>query len=102
MANVIDGRAFKFFQSGYPLAPVSERILGVEGGGTKTSWVLVEPEADSFRIIEQGKLPPSNVRLTTPERRSAIFRQMPQAADRVGVFLAGCATAEDRIGLTEW
>jgi N-acetylmuramic acid 6-phosphate etherase len=75
---------------------VSERILGVEGGGTKTSWVLVEHEADGLRIIAQGKLPPSNFRLTSPERLRAIFQQMPAEADRVGMFLAGCATEDDR------
>jgi N-acetylmuramic acid 6-phosphate etherase len=75
---------------------VSERILGVEGGGTKTSWVLVEHEDAAFRVIDQGKLPPSNFRLTSLERLRAIFQQMPATADRVGMFLAGCATEEDR------
>ena len=75
---------------------MSERILGVEGGGTKTSWVLVEHDADAFRVIEQGKLPPSNFRLTSPERLHAIFRQMPAETNRVGMFLAGCATEDDR------
>jgi N-acetylmuramic acid 6-phosphate etherase len=78
---------------------VSERILGVEGGGTKTSWVLVESEGGAFTVIEQGKLPPSNFRLVSPERLRAIFQQMPREADRVGMFLAGCATEEDRSGL---
>lgn len=75
---------------------MSERILGLEGGGTKTSWVLVEHEGDAFSVIDQGKLPPSNFRLTSLERLRAIFQQMPAAADRVGMFLAGCATEEDR------
>jgi N-acetylmuramic acid 6-phosphate etherase len=75
---------------------VSERILGVEGGGTKTSWVLVEHEEAAFSVIDHGKLPPSNFRLTSPERLRAIFQQMPAAADRVGMFLAGCATDDDR------
>ncbi|HVF71672.1 MAG TPA: N-acetylmuramic acid 6-phosphate etherase [Chthoniobacterales bacterium] len=79
---------------------MSERILGVEGGGTKTSWVLVEPDANSFQVIEHGKLPPSNVRLTPPERLRAIFAQMPQQAGRVGMFLAGCATENDRAALS--
>jgi len=78
---------------------VSERILGVEGGGTKTSWVLVDSAGDSFSVLDQGKLPPSNFRLTTAERLAAIFRQMPQKAERVGMFLAGCATEEDRSAL---
>ena len=75
---------------------MSERILGVEGGGTKTSWVLVEHKDDAFSVIDEGKLPPSNFRLTSLERLRAIFQQMPAAADRVGMFLAGCATEEDR------
>jgi N-acetylmuramic acid 6-phosphate etherase len=79
-----------------------EKILGVEGGGTKTAWVLAEIVAGAnaasreFRIIDQGKLPPSNFRLTTPERLSAILAEMPKQIDRVGVFLAGCGTDEDR------
>jgi N-acetylmuramic acid 6-phosphate etherase len=79
---------------------VSERILGVEGGGTKTAWVLVEQEGDTLRVIDQGKLPPSNFRLVSPERLRAIFEQMPAEANRVGMFLAGCATEEDRNLLT--
>ncbi len=75
---------------------MSERILGVEGGGTKTAWVLVERDADSLRVIDQGKLPPSNFRLVSPERLRAIFEQMPPETDRLGMFLAGCATEEDR------
>ena len=80
---------------------MSERILGVEGGGTKTAWVLVERDADSLRVIDQGKLPPSNFRLVSPERLRAIFEQMPADANRVGMFLAGCATEEDRGLLTK-
>ncbi|HSV63357.1 MAG TPA: N-acetylmuramic acid 6-phosphate etherase [Chthoniobacterales bacterium] len=80
---------------------MSERILGVEGGGTKTSWVLVEQEADSFCVIEQGKLPPSNLRLVSSEQLRAIFQQMPRETDRVGMFLAGCATEDDRSQLTK-
>jgi N-acetylmuramic acid 6-phosphate etherase len=80
---------------------VSERILGVEGGGTKTAWVLVEPDADSLRVIDLGKLPASNFRLVSPGRLRGIFQQMPAEADRVGMFLAGCATEEDRDGLAK-
>ena len=79
-----------------------ERILGVEGGGTKTAWVLVEAVTSSgdarteFRILDQGKLPPSNLRLTSPERLREIFAELPKEVDRAGVFLAGCGTEEDR------
>src|SRR5881296_1264564 len=80
----------------------SEKILGVEGGGTKTAWVLVEAVAGvdaaswEFRVIDQGKLPPSNFRLTTPERLRVILAELPKQIDRAGVFLAGCATEGDR------
>ena len=80
-----------------------EKILGVEGGGTKTAWVLVERtvvepgEAGlQLRILDQGKLPPSNFRLEMPDRLKAIFRELPWEIDRAGIFLAGCGTIEDR------
>ena len=82
-----------------------ERILGVEGGGTKTAWVLVETVADTpgseFRILEQGKLQASNFRLTAPERLRAILAELPTQIDCAGVFLAGCATVEDRGALRQ-
>jgi N-acetylmuramic acid 6-phosphate etherase len=73
-----------------------EKILGVEGGGTKTGWVLVERDDKELRILGQGKLPPSNFRLATPDRLRAIFRELPKEINRAGVFLAGCGTEEDR------
>jgi N-acetylmuramic acid 6-phosphate etherase len=82
-----------------------ERILGVEGGGTKTAWALVTVMVSSgnagaeFRILDQGKLPPSNLRLATPERLREIFAELPKQVDRAGVFLAGCGTEEDRRSL---
>jgi N-acetylmuramic acid 6-phosphate etherase len=90
-----------------------ERILGVEGGGTKTAWALVETVAGigdpgcEFRILEHGKLHSSNFRLTAPERLRAILAELPTQIDRAGVFLAGCGTAEDcralkRICLEIW
>jgi len=85
-----------------------EKIMGVEGGGTKTAWVLVErpltlpsqgdPGAP-LRILAQGKLPPSNFRLETPDHLRAIFRELPREIDRAGIFLAGCGTSEDRQSL---
>jgi N-acetylmuramic acid 6-phosphate etherase len=82
-----------------------ERILGVEGGGTRTAWVLVEAVTSTgdagteFRILDQGKLPPSNLRLTSPDRLREIFAELPKQVDRAGIFLAGCGTEEDRRSL---
>ncbi|MEY2541385.1 MAG: N-acetylmuramic acid 6-phosphate etherase [Verrucomicrobiota bacterium] len=77
----------------------AERILGVEGGGTKTAWVLVERDGEELRIVDQGKLPPSNLRLTAPDRLRAILSELPKEIDRAGIFLAGCGTDEDRQSL---
>jgi N-acetylmuramic acid 6-phosphate etherase len=71
------------------------KILGIEGGGTKTAWALVA----NGTIIESGKLPPSNLRLTPLDQITKIFRVLPRAVDRIGVFLAGCATEEDHAAL---
>ena len=76
-----------------------EKILGIEGGGTKTAWVLVAREGGGLRVLAQGKLPPANLRLTSPERLRAIFHEVPQPVHRAGVFLAGCVTEEDRQSL---
>jgi len=78
---------------------IPEKILGVEGGGTKTAWALVERDGQELRVRDQGKLPPSNFRLATPDRLRAIFSELPKRIDRVGIFLAGCGTAEDRQSL---
>jgi N-acetylmuramic acid 6-phosphate etherase len=75
---------------------VAERILGVEGGGTKTAWNLVEKRGDTLAVVEQGTLPASNFRLSTPEQLRKIFGALPQDVERVGVFLAGCRTADDQ------
>src|SRR6266436_4054215 len=77
-----------------------EKILGVEGGGTKTSWVLVERTASDLGVLHQGKLPPANFRLATADELRAMFRQLPREIARAGIFLAGCGTYEDRKILT--
>ena len=72
----------------------------MEGGGTKTAWILVERSGDELNILDQGKLPSSNFRLATPDRLRVIFSELPKQIDRAGVFLAGCGTAEDRHSLS--
>src|SRR2546423_13961411 len=77
-----------------------EKILGIEGGGTKTSWVLVERGENELRVLDQGKLPPANFRLATPGQLRAIFNELPKEIARAGIFLAGGGTEEDRQSLT--
>src|SRR5437764_10441037 len=73
----------------------------------KTVWAFVETVAGigdpgcEFRILEQGKLPASNFRLTAPDRLRAILAELPKQIDRAGAFLAGCATEEDRHALRQ-
>src|SRR5260370_21317241 len=73
-----------------------EKILGVEGGGTKTAWVLVERATDELRIFDQGQLAPSNFRLSSLERLPGISAELPQQIDRAGIFLAGCGVGDDQ------
>lgn len=77
-----------------------EKILGVEGGGTKTAWVLVERAELELRVLDQGKLPSANFRLASADELRAMFQQLPKEIARAGIFLAGCGTEEDRQSLT--
>src|SRR5205823_615266 len=77
-----------------------EKILGVEGGGTKTSWVLVQRAENELRVLDQGKLPPANFRLASADQLRATFNELPKEINRAGIFLAGCGTEGDRQSLT--
>lgn len=74
-------------------------ILGVEGGGTKTDWVLVSTAGGESRVIDSGQLPAANLLLISDEHLTNLLRQMPSEVDRAGVFLAGCKTEEHRARL---
>lgn len=70
-----------------------KRALGIEGGGTKTEWVYLD---DSGVPSCSGTLPAANLRLITDDALERIFRVLPAHLTHLGVFLAGCATADDR------
>lgn len=77
--------------------------LGVEGGGTKTDWVLVGRDGVVGR---SGQLPAANLKLISDDNLSRIFSVLPDA-ESVGVFLAGCLTAQDherlkRLAVARW
>ncbi|MEO8043266.1 MAG: N-acetylmuramic acid 6-phosphate etherase [Spartobacteria bacterium] len=76
-----------------------ERVLGIEGGGTRTSWALFETEEEALRLVQEGQLPATNFRLTSRDRILELWREMPRPVDRVGAFLAGCGTPADRADL---
>ncbi len=77
----------------------TERILGLEGGGTKSVWVLLEKVAGKLSVSDRGTLPAANFRLTEPERLRAILSELPRPVERAGVFLAGCVTADEQRAL---
>jgi N-acetylmuramic acid 6-phosphate etherase len=76
-----------------------KRILGIEGGGTKTEWVLLDGDAPGQPPLAQGLLPASNLRLISDDSLSRLFSVLPRDATHVGAFLAGCGTEEDRARL---
>src|SRR5262245_54616370 len=61
----------------------------------------MNPSGAEFCILDQGKLAPSNFRLTARERLRAILTDLPRQSDGAGVFLDGCGTDEDRGVLRE-
>jgi N-acetylmuramic acid 6-phosphate etherase len=76
-----------------------KRVLGIEGGGTKTEWLLLAVEGAEQRVIDRGTLPASNLKLVTDDALARLFSVLPRDATHVGVFLAGCGTDEDRARL---
>ena len=73
----------------------SARVLGIEGGGTKTEWLYTE----EGNLVQSGVLPAANLRLVSDEALEQMFRILPAGPTHTGVFLAGCATAADRARL---
>lgn len=73
----------------------SQFVLGVEGGGTKTEWVLLN--LGSGVVVRHGILPAANLRLTSDAELEKIFRVLPhEDVGRIGIFLAGCINEFDR------
>jgi N-acetylmuramic acid 6-phosphate etherase len=75
------------------------RILGVDGGATKTSWMLCEEEGGAVRVLREGRLGPGNMKLLSPEALRALLSELPRDVTHAGIYLAGCATEKDRAGL---
>ncbi|MEI7721906.1 MAG: hypothetical protein WCJ23_07995, partial [Verrucomicrobiota bacterium] len=61
-------------------------ILGIEGGGTKTSWIFV---GDGGRILAQGTAGPSNVLLAGRVGLEKVFRQIASALPGRPVAIGG-------------
>jgi N-acetylmuramic acid 6-phosphate etherase len=74
-------------------------VLGIEGGGTKTEWVLLRREGAAGTIADRGRLPAGNLRRASDDVLRALFGSLPKDATHVGAYLAGCGTEADRLRL---
>ncbi len=73
-----------------------KRVLGIEGGGTKTEWVLAACHGVVPPVIErEGKLAAANLKLISDQALLDLFSVLPRDATHVGAYLAGCATPAD-------
>jgi len=72
-------------------------VLGIEGGGTKTEWALI----DGDLVVRRGALPAANLRLISDDSLQRLLGVLPrdETVTHVGVFLAGCANDADRARL---
>ncbi len=72
-------------------------LLGIEGGGTRTSALLVKGEDTVLASFAVG---PGNLQLLNGEELSALLAsirdQLPCAPDRIGIGMAGVRSASDR------
>lgn len=77
-------------------------ILGIEGGGTRTSALLVNSETDT--VLANLTLGPGNLHLLSSEalaeRLGEIGSQLPVEPDRIGIGFAGVRSEGDRERLT--
>ncbi len=71
-------------------------VLGIEGGGTKTSAALLD---DAGRVIARANAGPSNIKLLSDSQLAAVFRSIQRKIahppDVVSICLAGALTASD-------
>src|SRR3954470_5740583 len=63
------------------------RVLGVEGGGTKTDWVLLDERGS---VLREGQLPSAHLKLSSEPKLLEILGVLPREVTEAGVFLAGC------------
>ena len=72
-------------------------VLGIEGGGTRTTATLVDAADQVLASVTAG---PGNLRLLADDQLTALLDsirdQLPAKPDRIGVGMAGVCTAADR------
>ncbi|MEO6846225.1 MAG: N-acetylmuramic acid 6-phosphate etherase [Chthoniobacterales bacterium] len=73
-----------------------QRILGIDGGATKTEWALFSEQDGNLNLLEQGRAGSGSYKLETCENLESRLQMLPKEVDAVGIYLAGCVTEEDR------
>lgn len=72
-------------------------VLGIEGGGTKTTWARV---ARDGRVLARGETGPGNTLLLNDAALRALFSGIARAAGKniaaIGGAFAGCAQADEQ------
>jgi N-acetylmuramic acid 6-phosphate etherase len=76
-------------------------VLGIEGGGTRTTASLVDGADQVLASLSAG---PGNLRLLDDDQLATLLDslrdQLPAKPDRIGIGMAGVRTAADRARLT--
>ena len=74
------------------------KILGIEGGGTKTTWAVLTPEG---KILAQGTAGPGNTLLLTDAALENLFRSLRAKTgpkvDAIGGAFAGCQLTSEKV-----
>ena len=78
------------------------KVLGIEGGGTRTTALLADGADQVLASLSAG---PGNLRLLDDEQLTTLLAslrdQLPAKPDRIGIGMAGVRTAADRARLTQ-
>ncbi|YCM43141.1 N-acetylmuramic acid 6-phosphate etherase [Verrucomicrobiaceae bacterium 227] len=83
-----------------PPPDTSHKVLGIEGGATKTDWIYLNTKANGqTTVLAEGRLPAANYRLISRESLESLLRSLPTDPTHVGIFLAGCATGKEAADL---
>lgn len=70
-------------------------LLGIDGGATKTTWSLCRQTHGILQVVETGSTGPGSMKLLNAAALRRLLDSLPKNVNRVGLFLAGCATPSD-------
>ncbi len=75
----------------------AQGILGIEGGGTRTTWALVSTEG---KVLSRGEAGPGNTLLLRDAALEKLFKSIRQGSGKkiraIGAAFAGCQLADEQ------